>query len=89
MIALRRAEPALRDGRLDNVDVRHDSAKRWLTMRRGPVQVVCNLATSRQSVPLDRPGTLVLSSDQGAWVGPAAVDLDPDSVAVLRGEAQG
>lgn len=88
LIALRRTEPGLSDGRLEDVDVRHDSAKRWLTMRRGPVQVVCNLASSRQSVPLDRPGTLVLSSDQGAWVGPAAVDLDPDSVAVLCGGAQ-
>jgi maltooligosyltrehalose trehalohydrolase len=86
LIALRRAEPTLSDGRLDNVDVRHDSDRHWLTLRRGPVQVVCNLDASRQSVPLARPGVVVLSSDPLAAVIGGGVEMDPDSVVVLRSE---
>jgi maltooligosyltrehalose trehalohydrolase len=84
LIALRRAEPSLSDGRLDNVDVRYDDDRQWLTMRRGPVQVVCNLSAGRQSVPVERPGLMVLSSDTSASLSEGAVDLDPDAVAVLR-----
>jgi len=83
LIALRRAEPALSDGRLDRVVVDYRAADQWLTVRRGPVQVVCNLAAERQLVPIAGPGLVVLTSGL-AHVMEDAVDLDSDSVVILR-----
>ena len=52
LIRLRRATPALTDGRLDRVRVRFDEAARWLVMERGPLAVACNFAAQPQDVPL-------------------------------------
>jgi maltooligosyltrehalose trehalohydrolase len=77
LIALRRRFPTLTDGRLDAVEVRYDEDARWLVMSRGEVRVVCNLAGSPQTVPLDAPGAKVLL----AWDEPATSVTD-DGVAL-------
>ena len=53
---LRRAVPALADGRLDRVRVGFDEEARWLVVERGPVAVACNLADRAQCVPVPLPG---------------------------------
>ena len=85
LIRLRARMPELRDGRMDLVSVAFDEHARWMSVSRGRVMVVCNLAPVAQSVPLTCSGTptIAIASDAAVTVGPAAVGLPPDSVAVL------
>ncbi len=84
LIALRRATPALRDGRLDLVVTSSEGHAPVLVLQRGPVSVAVNLGRSpaRPSVP---GGTLVLASDPAVRCEDGVtVTLPPDSVAVLH-----
>jgi maltooligosyltrehalose trehalohydrolase len=49
---LRRHEPGLQDGRLDQVNVHYDEAARWLACERGALTIACNFGDSKQAVPL-------------------------------------
>ncbi|WP_406831483.1 malto-oligosyltrehalose trehalohydrolase [Pedococcus sp. KACC 23699] len=71
LIALRRREPSLDDGRLDLVEADFDEQARWLVVRRGPLRIVANFADVAGAVPLDAaPVEVVLAWD------PAATSLD-------------
>ena len=74
LIALRRSEAELGDGRLDRVQVAFDDDDRWLVMSRGDLRTVVNLSETAQTVPLAQPAAEVLlawdpaataASDQG------------------------
>jgi maltooligosyltrehalose trehalohydrolase len=84
LIRLRRSQASLSDGRLDLLTTRHDEKARWLVVERGPMRVVCNLASYHQCVPL-RPGTYarLLHSDASMQLGRDGVTMSPDSVAIL------
>jgi maltooligosyltrehalose trehalohydrolase len=85
LIEVRRSEPHLGDGRLDLVRTRHDEARRWLVVERGPVGIACNLAGETQVVPMgDRCGSTLLASLDGVAVTDGEVRLPPDSVAIVR-----
>lgn len=79
LIALRRSEPALRDGDLAAVRIAHDPDGRFL-LERGPISLAVNLGTAE--LRLDPPGRLVLAA--GARREPDALILPPLAVAVLR-----
>lgn len=85
LIALRRQESALTDGRLERVELDFDEQARWLVLRRGGVTVACNLAARRQCVPIgaDRPRSVRLASEPQIALAEAGVELPPDSVVVL------
>ncbi|MCU0265654.1 MAG: malto-oligosyltrehalose trehalohydrolase [Actinomycetia bacterium] len=84
LIALRRAEPDLRDPRLDTVDVRTDESARWLVMARGGFRVVVNLAEEPQVVPVTAPvGRVVLTSGTAEPL-PGGLRLAGRSVAVVQ-----
>jgi maltooligosyltrehalose trehalohydrolase len=85
LIRLRAQMPELRDGRMDLLNVAFDEDSRWITITRGRVTVVCNLAPVAQSIPLaaDTPRTLAMASDAGITVGSGAIDLPPNSVAIM------
>ena len=89
LIRLRARMPELRDGRMDLVRVDFDESARWLTMRRGRVTVAINLAADAQIVPIgsSTPKLIAMASDMTSAVGirleSPAIDLAPDSVAVL------
>jgi len=85
LLALRRTEAALTDARSTAVAVRHDEAARWLVMERGTVELVVNLASDAQRVPL-RLGAreIVLESTQGVAVAMDAVVVPARSATVLR-----
>ena len=85
LIRLRRALPALSDGRMDRVRAAFDEDARWLALERGPVTAVCNLADRTQRVGLARarPPHVLLASDPQIQVTPEGVALPPDSVAIL------
>jgi maltooligosyltrehalose trehalohydrolase len=77
LIALRHRRPALRDGRLDRVDVTVD--EHTIVVRRGEIAVAANLGTSVVTIPSPR-GVRVLAYPE-TDEGPTAV-LPPDGCAV-------
>jgi maltooligosyltrehalose trehalohydrolase len=85
LIALRRQESVLTDGRLGDVGVEFDEQARWLVVERGEITVACNLAPRRQVVPIgtDKPRTLRLASEPQIEIRETGVDLLPDSVAIM------
>jgi maltooligosyltrehalose trehalohydrolase len=85
LIQLRRAEPALADGRRDLVQTHFDEAAKWLVIERGPVRIVCNFSKRPQIIPL-RHGdhTVLLTSDPTAKTTGAKVTLPPESVVILK-----
>ncbi|MFN2389504.1 MAG: malto-oligosyltrehalose trehalohydrolase [Actinomycetota bacterium] len=86
LIDLRRAEPALADGRRDLVRTSFDEDRRWLMVERDPITVACNLAQAPSALPVApaRRRCLVLTSGappvQGA--GADTVTLEPESVTI-------
>lgn len=85
LIALRRREPDLTDGRLDRVRTRHDEERRWLWMNRGRVAVAVNFGGGACDVPLDEG---VWRTELASFDAPGSVKdmvpLPPVSVAILR-----
>ncbi|MGN6612306.1 MAG: malto-oligosyltrehalose trehalohydrolase [Angustibacter sp.] len=86
LIALRRKEKVLTDGRLREVGVDVYEDAEWLVMRRGDLRVVANLADQPQAVPLDaEPIDVVLAWDPAATsLHDTSVDLGSHGVAVVR-----
>jgi maltooligosyltrehalose trehalohydrolase len=85
LIHLRRTEPVLEDGALENVILRFDKAAQWLVLERGPLTVACNLA--RQAQPIELTGTgwsMILRSSPEVEIVGATVRLSADSVALLK-----
>ncbi|MEA2683433.1 MAG: maltooligosyltrehalose trehalohydrolase [Chloroflexota bacterium] len=80
LLRLRRAEPGLRDGRLEDVEVEHADGR--LRVRRGDLVVCCNLSGEVQEFPLS--GELVLASSPDVVAEGAALRVPPESVAVVR-----
>jgi maltooligosyltrehalose trehalohydrolase len=60
LIQLRRREPALADGRLDQVETTFDETARWLAVRRGPITIACNFSDAERTIPLPRTSHRVL-----------------------------
>jgi len=87
LIALRRNEFQLTDGRLDLVEVDFDEAARWLVVKRGELRTVVNLATSaRWQVPLGTQDAEVLLAwdPERTKVQRDGLHLPPASAAVVR-----
>jgi maltooligosyltrehalose trehalohydrolase len=85
LIRLRAQMPELRDGRMDLVEVHFDESGRWLTVMRGHVTVACNLSATRQTLSIGTSGQyrIAMASDEGIAIASSAVNLPPDSVAIL------
>ncbi len=84
LISMRRSNPALLDGSLDDVSVEFNEAARWLVLYRGPVAVVCNLAGQSLSVTLAFSGTALIASDPNFTVRDNLVELPGESIAILE-----
>jgi maltooligosyltrehalose trehalohydrolase len=87
LIALRRANPDLTNGRLDRVDVHFQESERWLVLTRGSVAVACNLGSEKQTVPLPFPGRMLLASCKDCLLREAAAELPADGVAIVKARA--
>jgi maltooligosyltrehalose trehalohydrolase len=83
LIALRRSEPALADGRPAATSVESNTDEGWLVLHRGPLAVVINLGEER-SLPLDGDHELVLANDQRVELTGGTLRAAPDTVAILR-----
>jgi maltooligosyltrehalose trehalohydrolase len=82
LIALRAAEPDLRDPRLDRVQVTFDEDEQWLVVHRGRFRVVANLADRPQHVAV--PAQAVVLVTGSAEIGAGHVALGPESAAITR-----
>jgi maltooligosyltrehalose trehalohydrolase len=83
LIRLRRELPDLRDPRLDRVDVEFDEAAGWITVRRGSLLVMANLADVDQLLPLPG-GQLILSTDKASTVDGDRASLVAHSAIIAR-----
>jgi maltooligosyltrehalose trehalohydrolase len=81
LIALRRSEPDLSSGRLDDVHVAYEEPG-WLRLRRG--RIVAGFNFGADPVRMDLPeGDVLLSSVDSARSGPA-VELPPNSLVLVK-----
>ncbi|MGH7529749.1 MAG: malto-oligosyltrehalose trehalohydrolase [Gemmatimonadales bacterium] len=86
LIALRRADPDLTDGRLDRCRVAADAQRGWLTVRRGRVLVAANLGRRAHAIPLEgEPATMLAAAGdvEMSEADAGTVTLGPDAAAVL------
>jgi maltooligosyltrehalose trehalohydrolase len=81
LIALRSAEPGLRDSRLDRVRVDSDEQARWLVVHRGGFRVLANLAAHAQT--LDVAGEVVLATEP-AEVTASGIRLGAETAVIVR-----
>lgn len=87
LIALRAAEPELRDGDLTAVASGFDEAAGWFVLHRGTLRVAVNLAGEPRRVPLAGPaGELLLATGPVALDG-AVAELGAETAAVVRTRA--
>jgi maltooligosyltrehalose trehalohydrolase len=85
LIALRRSQPPLADGRMHEVETRFDERAKWFCVRRGDVEVICNLNSDRQAIPIGRQPSHVLASEIDWQLRPGLMELPADSVAIAVG----
>ena len=86
LIHLRRSSPALNDGDAGHVKVSFDEKKRWLTMERGPVSVMCNLGDDTVEFDNRADVPLLLASRDDVRLESAKVVLPPNTFAMVSGE---
>ena len=86
LIRLRRCIPDFENGRFDLDAVRFDERARWMSIRRGKSQVICNFATVAQRLQIARDATRMrvsLASKPDVRLDGDAIELPPVSVAIL------
>jgi len=85
LIRLRRSNPSLSGGRMEEVRASCDERDRWLVVERGPWSMVSNLGTTPLTARLrDGIHMLVAASETEISATPPTVTLPPDSVAILK-----
>ncbi|HEY7319593.1 MAG TPA: malto-oligosyltrehalose trehalohydrolase [Candidatus Binatia bacterium] len=85
LIELRREIPALSDGCFEKVGASFDETAKWFVLERGPIVVTCNLNQTTQRVPLsiEPASRVLLASEDRVRLSQNAIELPPDSVAIL------
>jgi maltooligosyltrehalose trehalohydrolase len=86
LIHLRRNSTSLNNGDLASVKVQFDENKRWLTMERGQVKIMCNLGDVPIEFDNPRQLPLLLASREDVIATLAKIVLPPDTLAVLSSE---
>jgi maltooligosyltrehalose trehalohydrolase len=86
LIQLRRRSVSLNDGDPGHVKVAYDEKRRWLTMDRGLVTVMCNLGNEPMEFENARRLPVVLASRDDVAAMEAKVVLPPNCLAILSGE---
>ncbi len=86
LIRLRWERLSLTDGDLSNTEVRFDEAASWLSMRRGEIEVVCNVGEAKATVDVPSGSRILLASSNDLKLNGQQLQLPPSSVAVLATE---
>jgi maltooligosyltrehalose trehalohydrolase len=82
LLALRAAEPDLRDGELAEVKVDFDDDARWLVVHRGRFRVAANLAEAEQSLAVQGGDVVLATAD--ARPSAEGLALPAQSAAIVR-----
>jgi maltooligosyltrehalose trehalohydrolase len=86
LIALRRGSSSLNDGTPGQTEVSFDEERRWLTMIRGSVIVMCNLGSATLELNRPQPFPFLLGSRPDVEMIENCVVLPPNTLAVLSDE---
>lgn len=88
LIRLRRRFASLANGRMQDVRTRFNEQRQWFLAQRDNLTLAFSLSPERQAVPLDteRPARVLLASSDTVNLHPTAIELPPDSVAILESE---
>ena len=84
VIAFRRRVSDLNDSEPGHTRTCFDEQARWLIVQRGSVQVVCNLGSASQALPVPSGASIALASRSGIRLQDGKIDLPPDTLAVLE-----
>ena len=84
LIALRRTTPTLVDGDVRSAHVRFDEEAKWLILRRGPFEVICNLGEAAADLSLTYPARIVLASDASVRIQDKKASMPPESVVIVE-----
>jgi maltooligosyltrehalose trehalohydrolase len=84
LIRLRRQTPSLNRGEPGNAQVMFAEAGRWFTLKRGEIQVHCNLGTHEHRFPTPVGSSLLLASHPGIAIRDSVVPVPPDTAAIVR-----
>ncbi|MBV8866060.1 MAG: malto-oligosyltrehalose trehalohydrolase [Acidobacteriaceae bacterium] len=88
LISLRRKYSCLTDGQMENVKVQFDEAAGWLNVKRGTIEVICNLSPERRAIPASLKSQLILCSEPDYELCSNLLHLPPNSVAVLENQLE-
>jgi maltooligosyltrehalose trehalohydrolase len=84
LIALRRRVPALSDPRLESVEATCDEGVGLVTVRRGSIMIVANLAKEDIRVDVSPAARVLAASASSVRLVGEAVELPPDTVAIIE-----
>jgi maltooligosyltrehalose trehalohydrolase len=85
LIRLRRNEPDLSDGNLEQVRTNYHEQNRWLVLERGRISVVCNFAPRPCRIPVRTGGQSVLLASEGdIHIADGFANFPAESVTVLK-----
>ncbi|MGH9564282.1 MAG: DUF3459 domain-containing protein, partial [Terracidiphilus sp.] len=84
LIRLRRKTPCLNNGAPGNIRATFDEDKQQLRYERGTIAVVCNFGAQNASFPIAQSSALLFASHADIRIKEGALELSPDSVAVLN-----
>jgi len=84
LIRLRRQEPALSDGRMNNVKVTYDEKKGWLVLERDGIIVACNFGSSDRRIPLDMSKSEMILASEPDIDGVNGINFPAESVAIFK-----
>ena len=84
LMAIRRQQPSLRDGKYRQVCVTFDERQGHLSIRRGAVLVACNLGEAAATFDVEGHPRVVLASEPGVRCQRGEIHLPPESIAVVE-----
>lgn len=83
LIALRKSRPELTNGSLEETLVEYNEDEKWLTLRRGPMEVVINLGMHPLQRQVASTSNLLMVSHNQVTPRNGSLSLPPDSVAII------
>ena len=84
LIRLRRSHPSLNSASPGRTHVACDAEKKWLSMTRGAIMVLCNLGMEPHVFDLSSGSSVLLASRAEMLQSGRHIRLQPDSVAILQ-----
>lgn len=87
LIEMRRTTPCLNVGDAGNAKVTCNEGAHWLRMQRGPITLICSLASEPHTFETPEKAKLLLASKSGVELAGGKLKLPPDSVVIFSGTA--